>query len=179
VIFDTDLSPELQGRRITPVFVEDINGTLVPREGISRWSMAVQYVPEQGEKAEDFTPELCAQLVRKGAGRTDTKVEIVDIRPWEMAAYLADRYSTGRAYLVGDTAHVIPPTGGFGGNTGIHDAHNLAWKLDAVVRGVAGPALLGTYELERRPVAERTLAQALARLQAWWQAYRCVALELH
>jgi FAD binding domain len=57
----------------------------------------------------------------------------------------------------------------FGGNTGIHDAHNLAWKLDAVVRGVAGPALLGTYELERRPVAEHTLAQALARLQAWFK----------
>ena len=169
VIFDTDLSPELQGRRITSVFVQDINGTLVPREGSSRWSMAVQYVPEQGEKVEDFTPERCAQLVRKGAGRTDTKAEIMDIRPWEMATYLADRYSTGRAYLVGDTAHVIPPTGGFGGNTGIHDAHNLAWKLDAVMRGVAGPALLGTYELERRPVAERTLAQALARLQAWFK----------
>jgi tetracenomycin A2 monooxygenase-dioxygenase len=63
----------------------------------------------------------------------------------------------------------MPPTGGFGGNTGIHDAHNLAWKLDAVLRGAAGPRLLDTYDSERRPVAERTLAQALARLHAWFK----------
>jgi FAD binding domain-containing protein/aromatic ring hydroxylase-like protein len=63
----------------------------------------------------------------------------------------------------------MPPTGGFGGNTGIQDAHNLAWKLDHVLRGAAGPGLLDTYDCERRPVAEATLAQALARLQAWFK----------
>lgn len=63
----------------------------------------------------------------------------------------------------------MPPTGGFGGNTGIHDAHNLAWKLDAVLRGAAGPRLLDSYDLERKPLAERTLAQALARLGAWFK----------
>jgi tetracenomycin A2 monooxygenase-dioxygenase len=63
----------------------------------------------------------------------------------------------------------MPPTGGFGGNTGIQDAHNLAWKLEAVIRGQAGPRLLDTYDEERRPVAERTLAHALARLQAWFK----------
>src|SRR5262249_30208370 len=54
-------------------------------------------------------------------------------------------------------------------NTGIQDAYNLAWKLEAVVKGTAGPALLETYDTERRPVADRTVAQALARLQAWFK----------
>jgi hypothetical protein len=67
------------------------------------------------------------------------------------------------------SAHVFPPTGGFGGNTGIHDAHNLAWKLAAVLRGGAGPRLLETYDQERRPVADGTMAQALARFQAWFK----------
>jgi hypothetical protein len=63
----------------------------------------------------------------------------------------------------------MPPTGGFGGNTGIHDAHNLAWKLALVLAGKADPALLDTYDTERRFVAERTLGQALARLAAWFK----------
>jgi tetracenomycin A2 monooxygenase-dioxygenase len=96
-------------------------------------------------------------------------VDIIDVRPWDAAAFVADRFSDRRAFLVGDTAHVMPPTGGFGGNTGIHDVHNLAWKLDAVLRGSAGPQLLDSYDQERRPVAEHTLAQALARLQAWFK----------
>ena len=82
---------------------------------------------------------------------------------------VADRYREGRAFLVGDAAHVMPPTGGFGGNTGIHDTHNIAWKLEAVVHGIAEDHLLDSYDAERRPVAERTMAQALARLQAWFK----------
>jgi tetracenomycin A2 monooxygenase-dioxygenase len=63
----------------------------------------------------------------------------------------------------------MPPTGGFGGNTGIQDAYNLAWKLDAVVNGLAAPELLESYDAERRPIADRTVAQSLARLQAWFK----------
>jgi 2-polyprenyl-6-methoxyphenol hydroxylase-like FAD-dependent oxidoreductase len=93
----------------------------------------------------------------------------VDARSWTVAAYVADHFAKGRVFLIGDAAHLMPPTGGFGGNTGIHDAHNLAWKLDAVLRDAAGPSLLDTYDNERRWIAERTLAQALARLQAWFK----------
>ncbi len=168
VIFDTDLSPVLDGRPLTSVFLTDINGTFVPR-GEGRWLMAVQYVPEQVQRAEDFTDEYCRELIFRGAGRSDFKVEIVDARSWTVAAYVADRFAKGRAFLIGDAAHLMPPTGGFGGNTGIHDADNLAWKLDAVLRGTAGPGLLETYDSERRLIAERTLAQALARLQAWFK----------
>ena len=167
VIFETDLPTTLEGRAVRSVFLTDINGAFVPRAG-GRWLMAVQYVPEQGQRADDFTHEYCRDLIRRGAGRPDLKVEIVDARPWDAAAFVADRFGDRRAFLVGDTAHVMPPTGGFGGNTGIHDAHNLVWKIDAVLRGAAGPRLLDTYDQERRPVAERTLAHALARLQAWF-----------
>jgi putative polyketide hydroxylase len=79
---------------------------------------------------------------------------------------VAQRYRVGRVFLVGDAAHIVPPTGGLGANTGIQDAHNLAWKLAAVVRGQAGAALLETYHTERRPVGLFTMQQALARWQA-------------
>jgi 2-polyprenyl-6-methoxyphenol hydroxylase-like FAD-dependent oxidoreductase len=168
VIFEADLPTTLEGRSLRSIFITEINGTFVPR-GDGRWLMAVQYVPERGERAEDFTPDYCRDLVRRGAGRPDLAVAVVDARPWEAAAAVADRYSDGRVFLVGDSAHVMPPTGGFGGNTGIQDAYNLAWKIAAVARGTAGRGLLETYDAERRPVADRTVAQALARLQAWFQ----------
>src|SRR5262245_37456021 len=60
-------------------------------------------------------------------------------------------------------AHLMPPNGGFGGNTGIHDGHNLAWKLALVLKGLAGPQLLTTYETERRPVGKFTVEQAYTR----------------
>ena len=168
VIFETDLSATLEGRQIRAVFVLDINGTFVPR-GDGRWLMAVQYAPERGERPEDFTASHCEDLIRRGAGRSDVKVSIIDARQWDAAANVADRFVAGRVLIVGDAAHVMPPTGGFGGNTGIQDVHNLAWKLDAVLRGVAVPGLLQTYDQERRPTADATMAQALARLQAWFK----------
>jgi 2-polyprenyl-6-methoxyphenol hydroxylase-like FAD-dependent oxidoreductase len=133
VIFDTDLSGVLDGRQLTAAMISDINGTFVPREG-GRWLMAVQYAPERGEKEEDFTPERCLELIRKGAGRSDVKASVVDVRAWQPAASIADQYRRGRAFLVGDAAHLIPPTGGFGGNTGIsrmearHGASRRGWS---------------------------------------------------
>jgi hypothetical protein len=75
----------------------------------------------------------------------------------------AERLQKGRVFLAGDAAHVMPPTGGFGGNAGVHDADNLAWKLASVLHGHAGPGLLETYDAERRPVAEFTVEQAYTR----------------
>lgn len=168
VIFEADLPTTFDGRPLRSVFIADINGTFVPR-GDGRWLMAVQYVTERGERPDDFTPDYCRDLIRRGAGQADLAVRVIDARPWDAAAAVADRYSDGRVFLVGDSAHVMPPTGGFGGNTGIQDVHNLAWKLEAVIRGAAGHGLLDTYDAERRPVADRTMAQALARLQAWFK----------
>jgi hypothetical protein len=76
---------------------------------------------------------------------------------------VARRFARGRIFLAGDAAHLMPPNGGFGGNTGIHDAHNLAWKLAYVLKGLAAPSLLDSYDLERRPVAKFTVEQAYTR----------------
>jgi putative polyketide hydroxylase len=168
VIFEADLPTTIAGRALRAVFVTDINGTLVPR-GDGRWLMAVQFVPERGEGVEDFTPDRCRELIRRGAGQPNLRVDVIDARPWDAAAAVADRYSEGRVFLVGDSAHLMPPTGGFGGNTGIQDVYNLAWKLEAVIKEAAGPDLLETYDSERRPIADRTVGQALARLQAWFK----------
>jgi 2-polyprenyl-6-methoxyphenol hydroxylase-like FAD-dependent oxidoreductase len=171
LIFDTDLEPSLLGRRFTSCFVTDVNGTLVPRDE-GRWLLAVQYSPEAGERPEDFDDERVRALVRHAAGRDEVRAELFDARPWEVAAYVAERFRAGRTFLVGDAAHVMPPTGGFGGNTGIHDAHNLAWKLAAVQQGRADGALLDSYDAERRPIVAATVAQALARLSAWFEDRR-------
>jgi len=168
IIFDTDLSPYLLGKRFTSCFVTDLNATFTPRES-GRWLLALQYDAEHGERPESFDEQRCRELVRKGAGQPDVRADLLDAREWEVAACIADRFREQRAFLVGDAAHLMPPTGAFGGNTGIHDAHNLAWKLAFVVKGAAGPALLDSYDAERRPVAAHTLEQALARLQAWFK----------
>ena len=73
---------------------------------------------------------------------------------------MAERYRVGRVFLAGDAAHHMPPTGGFGMNTGVQDVHNLAWKLAAVLHGWAGPGLLDTYEAERLPYGRAITEQA-------------------
>jgi 2-polyprenyl-6-methoxyphenol hydroxylase-like FAD-dependent oxidoreductase len=83
---------------------------------------------------------------------------------WRANIRLVDRYREGRVFLAGDAAHIHSPAGGQGMNTGIQDAHNLGWKLAAVAKG-ASPALLDSYEAERRPVAAHVLALSNARLK--------------
>ena len=168
IIFDTDLPPEIDGRPLTSCFVTDLNATITPRPG-GRWLLALQYFPEKGERPEDFDRDRCRELVEKAAGRSGVKADLVDARSWEVAAFVADRFRASRCFLIGDAAHLMPPTGAFGGNSGIHDAHNLAWKLAMVVRGEADAGLLDSYDAERRPVIAATLAQALARLQQWFR----------
>jgi hypothetical protein len=91
----------------------------------------------------------------------DLDVKILGIDPWVAAAEVAERYRVGRVFLAGDAAHHMPPTGGFGLNTGVQDAHNLAWKLAAVLEGWACPDLLDTYEVERRPYGQFVTRQCL------------------
>jgi putative polyketide hydroxylase len=169
IIFKTDLPRVIDGRRFTSAFVTEVNGTILPRDDDGHWLLSVQYSPERGEKAEDFTEARSIDLIRRAAGRSDFNVSIVDARSWEVAGYIAGRFQERRVFLVGDNAHRMPPTGGFGGNTGIHDAHNLAWKLGYVLNEAARPELLDSFDAERRPVAENTLSQALARLTAWFK----------
>jgi 2-polyprenyl-6-methoxyphenol hydroxylase-like FAD-dependent oxidoreductase len=109
-----------------------------------------------------LTEERALRLLGTAIG-TDMPMEIVDVANWRAEATCAERLREGRVFLAGDAAHVVPPNGGFGGNMGIQDAHNLAWKLAAVVKGEAGPALLDSYEPERLPLCELTVQQAYTR----------------
>jgi len=84
---------------------------------------------------ETMDTAWATELVRKALGRADIPVEIDNVQRWTAAAAHASRFRDRRVFLAGDAAHVMPPTGGFGGNTGVGDAHNLAWKLAAVVGG--------------------------------------------
>jgi putative polyketide hydroxylase len=108
-------------------------------------------------------PEL-RQKIFQAIGRDDLDVEIITTGRWTISAAVADRFSQGRIFLAGDAAHTLPPSrGGFGANVGIEDAHNLAWKLAAVLDGESRPSLLDTYDAERRPVATLCHQQIFAR----------------
>ena len=100
-----------------------------------------------------------AALVRSVVG-ADIDVEVLAIDPWSARMLLVDHYRGQRTFLVGDAAHLNPPWGGHGFNTCVGDAVNIGWKLAAVLQGWAPPSLLDSYEIERRPVAERTIAAA-------------------
>jgi 2,4-dichlorophenol 6-monooxygenase len=89
---------------------------------------------------------------------------VESISRWPVEGTVAERYRSGRVFLVGDAAHRHPPSGALGLNTGVQDAHNLAWKLAYALSGKGGPALLDSYEAERRPVAERVVERALFSL---------------
>jgi 2-polyprenyl-6-methoxyphenol hydroxylase-like FAD-dependent oxidoreductase len=111
----------------------------------------------------DLTPERAHDLVACALGSADIPVTIDSVMHWDAAAQVAERLQSNRVFIAGDAAHVMPPTGGFGGNTGVQDAHNLAWKLARVLKSESPPALLRTYEAERRPVATLSVAQARTR----------------
>ncbi|MFF7975366.1 FAD-dependent monooxygenase [Streptomyces sp. NPDC007905] len=141
----------------------DADGALLPVDNKERWVFHAPWHPEHGETLDEFTEERLQRHIRRAVGVSDLDVEITGKASWRAAERVADRYAHGRVFLAGDSAHEMSPTGAFGSNTGIQDAHNLAWKLAAVLAGWAGPGLLETYDTERRPVALATSARASAR----------------
>ncbi len=126
------------------------------REGV----YMIPYDPAR-ESVEDYDAARCAKLVREGLEDPGLPLEVEHVGSWTMSAQVADRYRAGRILLAGDAVHRFPPTGGLGLNSGVQDSHNLAWKLAAVLRGHADPALLDSYERERRPVARANADQSL------------------
>ena len=119
---------------------------------------------DHGIQAE-WPPPSLADLQAVADVRLTDPVRLTDLR-WSsifrISLRLASRYSQGRVFIAGDAAHIHPPTGGQGMNTGIQDAYNLGWKLALVLRGQSAPALLDSYGAERRPVGADVLARTRA-----------------
>ena len=113
--------------------------------------------------ANKIDEQRALELLRAAIGVPDIPVVVEDVATWRAVADSAERYQDGRVFLAGDAAHTMPPNGGFGGNTGVQDAYNLAWKLGLVLGGVAGPGLLDTYDGERRPIGALMVEQAYSR----------------
>ena len=109
------------------------------------------FPPLQG--AEEFSTAVCQSIIREISGDQSLSVAVHAVKPWEMGAAVATRYRKGNVFLAGDAAHIVPPAGAFGMNTGVQDAHNLAWKIAFVLKGICQESLLDTYETERKPVA--------------------------
>jgi 2-polyprenyl-6-methoxyphenol hydroxylase-like FAD-dependent oxidoreductase len=160
--FRAELGHLVKGREFSMCLVEGphLLGLFASINNTDLWVLHVAYHPERGETPEDFPPARCVELIRQAVGIPDLELELKGALPWQSVVRVAERYRTGRVFLAGDAAHVMPPWGGFGANTGIQDAHNLAWKLAAVLAGHAAPSLLDTYQLERRPVAEKVASIA-------------------
>lgn len=137
-----------------------VNLCPLPSTGIFQFQASIA----PGQDAGLGLANLQAILERR-SGRTDLRLHEPEWSSlWRANVRLADRYREGRVFLAGDAAHIHSPAGGQGMNTGIQDAHNLGWKLAAVANG-ASPALLDSYEAERRPVAAGVLALSDARLR--------------
>ncbi|EJS58381.1 FAD-dependent oxidoreductase [Bacillus nitratireducens] len=162
IYFEADLSEFIKGDAFgfTMILHPEVIGALIPVDNESKWIYHVAYDPVKGGRPEDFSIERCKQIIQTAIGSTDIKPEIVSVLPWEASESTAVKFQDNRIFLVGDSAHIMPPTGGFGSNTGIQDAHNLAWKLAAVIKGKANPKLLETYHDERYPVAKLTTDHA-------------------
>jgi 2-polyprenyl-6-methoxyphenol hydroxylase-like FAD-dependent oxidoreductase len=171
IYFRADVAAGLmEGRRLGVIYINnpELRGFLRMDKGNRSGFLAVNTVgdtslPEACRIADTITPASAANLVRAAVGVPDAAVEITQIIPWRTVADNAERYSRNRVFLAGDAAHTMPPNGGYGGNTGVQDAHNLAWKLAMVLKGTARPKLLDTYDAERRPLGALTVAQAYSR----------------
>jgi 2-polyprenyl-6-methoxyphenol hydroxylase-like FAD-dependent oxidoreductase len=139
-------------------------GELIPIDGKELWRLTVF-----DEPLSSAAPEV---LLRKMTGG-EFPYEMLSVSPWERRDYVARSYGTGRIFIAGDSAHECSPTGGIGMHTGLEEAVNLGWKLQAVIEGWGGPNLLASYEAERRPIAARNVGfatlsyNALASIPGW------------
>jgi 2,4-dichlorophenol 6-monooxygenase len=122
------------------------------------WVFHLNHPPDDARSRDDALVEAD---MRNALGIGDLPLVIHKISRWSLEGVLAERFRVGRAFLVGDAAHRHPPTGGLGLNAAIQDAHNLCWKLAAVLRGHASGALLDSYEPERRAVTGRNVERAV------------------
>jgi hypothetical protein len=133
----------------------DVPAVVAPLDVDDRWTFGA---PKLGERDADPKGLIRAALA------LDIDVEVESRDEWTAHQLIAERYRSGRVFLAGDACHLHPPFGGHGMNMGIGDAVDLGWKLGAVLNGWGGPALLDSYEIERRPVHRRVVDEAVVNL---------------
>lgn len=145
------------------------HAVLVPM-GPTRWGPDseewVFHITYQGEGPKNLTDAQIVANMRLALGIPDLPMTVHKVTRWALEGMLASRFREGRVFLVGDAAHRHPPTGGLGLTSGIQDAHNICWKLAAVLNGHADPTLLDTYEAERRPVDARNIQRSMENSMA-------------
>jgi 2-polyprenyl-6-methoxyphenol hydroxylase-like FAD-dependent oxidoreductase len=138
-------------------------GNLTVIDGGSTWRLTVL----GSEEKMNLDAFDAAGWFRKALGRDDIPFAVTSVVPWRRSETLADRFLDGRVILAGDSLHTTSPTGGMGMNTGMQEVWDLGWKIQAAVEGWAGPGLLPSYEVERRPIAARNLAFSTGNFNAW------------
>ena len=117
------------------------------------------FMPSGIPQGKTFSNDEAVAAIKEATG-IDLPYEILSSDEWVASRLLADRYRDGRVFLSGDASHLHPPFGGFGMNMGISDSVDLGWKLAAVIQGWGGPALLDSFEAERRPAHEFVMDEA-------------------
>lgn len=161
IYFEANLEPWIAGRTGPLFWIAGarVRGVILGFDLVRTWALMVPY--DDPHTPADFPIEVAQRLVTEAVGDRKVEFRITSIGNWNMSAQIAERYRQGRVFLAGDAAHRFPPAGGLGMNTGIQDAHNLAWKLAAVVHETAGQPLLDSYEVERLPVARTNCDQSV------------------
>lgn len=142
-------------------------GTFVTVRAWNEWVLIVVYDPET--ETIDTSEEGLRERIATVIGEPEVDVRIKGVSEWQMNHLVASTYQRGRVFLAGDAAHRHPPANGLGSNTSVQDGYNIAWKLSHVVRGLAGEALLETYDAERQPVGRQVVDRALASVKAFGQ----------
>jgi putative polyketide hydroxylase len=171
IYFHANLRPYLEGKIVAVVYVNNdrLRGFFRFEKPFDSGFLVVNTHGDPGKPDSDCSSQLddarAKEFLRAALG-VDIPVEVDNVMRWNATAEYVERMRVGRVFIAGDAAHTMPPNGGWGGNTGIQDVHNLAWKLAYVLSGRAGPALLDTYDAERRPVGALATEQAYSRYVA-------------